>query len=1245
MFLPALLAGAVFSLGACKDSTSPEAKTGSITLDLSGLPGGTAGTVRLTRGGVTKVVTSATTLDGLDAGDWTITADDITVDGVTYGAQPASQTVTIPARSVGSARVVWTPTTGTLNLTVSGLPVGTAADIQLTKGTFSRAVTASANVTGLAPGQYTITARDVRHAAIGTFRADVPAVTVVVSASAVPVVATVNYAVAPSVVDVAVAGLPGGTASAISLTSPSNASIPIGGSTRLNGVASGRWRLSATPVQSGSATYTPTPSSADTTLSAGDTLRFDVNYAISTGSLAVAIVGLQPGDAGSVLVTGPGGFSRALTATTTLIGLTPGTYTVAADSVVRSGFAWRPAAASAQVTVSASLIAAPATVQYTAVSGTLVVTLSGVPLGASGSARVTGPYGFDRTIAANSVFTPTAAGNYTITASPFSFGGVTYRVTPTTVNRAVAIAGRDSVDMKYQAATGSVLVTVNGLPGGASGSLTLTGNSQNISITNTTTIQNLVVGTYTLTAATVNVSGTNYGAAPTSQTVTITDGVQSSATVTYTSVVSTGSLQVNVTGLPVSGTASLTLTGNSQTIPITGTTTLTNLAVGSYTLTAASVVVNSTTYNPAPTSQNVSIASGVPSTLNVAYTAAGSTGSLQVNVSGLPGGFNAAITLTGNSQNISITGTTTLNGLPTGVYTLAAANVNVTGTNFAPAPASQNVTINNGAQSTASVVYSAAASTIDLVLDYAYLTQATQAPDGSVPLVAGRDALLRVFAHADQSNSNNVPVRARIYDGATLLQTLTLTGPSTVPLALTEGTLGSTWNVVITGANIRPATRILVDIDPLQTIAENDRTNNIWPRNSTPQSVTVNTVPTFNVRFVPVTVKGLTGNVTSGNMDQYLVTARKIWPLNNVNADVRATPFSSSGDTLSLVSSDNNAKWLTVLSEMNTLRSTDGAGSTTHYFGVVKVTYTSGVAGYGYVPGRAAIGWDYLPSGDGVAAHEWGHNFSRQHAPCGGPAGPDPSYPYANAAIGMYGWNSGNNTIVSNTTADVMSYCNPTWVSDYNWKGVMTYRQSSGGVGTTGASGDGLLVWGRVVNGSVILEPAFRVNAPATAAALRPTHHVEALDANGAVLLDLPISADVVDHVTDHEERQFAVVVPWTAALEEALSQVRVRDVRTPLLAAARSSASAFSARLVRGVRPSQALTMPDPQAEVDAPAAGRVRVRWNKAAYPMAMVRDASTGQVMGYLRNSGDAVVTKGRSVDVVYSDGVRSVSRRGN
>jgi hypothetical protein len=279
------------------------------------------------------------------------------------------------------------------------------------------------------------------------------------------------------------------------------------------------------------------------------------------------------------------------------------------------------------------------------------------------------------------------------------------------------------------------------------------------------------------------------------------------------------------------------------------------------------------------------------------------------------------------------------------------------------------------------------------------------------------------------------------------------------------------------------------------------------------------------------------------------------------------------------------------------------------------------------------VGWDYLPSGDNVAAHEWGHNFSRNHAPCG--TSGDANYPYAGGLIGGFGWNPATNTIVSSSAADIMGYCSNTWISDYNWTAVMTHRN---GAGATVAAqrtvkGDGLLVWGRVVNGVIQLEPAFRVTAPVTAVPRGATHRVELLDADGATLAALPLEASPVDHApAGREERQFAVVLPWSTTLEQRLAQIRVRDVRVPTRQAMQQSTS----------RASGGSRERTPDATLDR-SARTVRVRWQNDRYRMAMVRDANTGELMGFVRRSGATVATGGRAVEVVFSDGVRSAVQR--
>jgi hypothetical protein len=67
--------------------------------------------------------------------------------------------------------------------------------------------------------------------------------------------------------------------------------------------------------------------------------------------------------------------------------------------------------------------------------------------------------------------------------------------------------------------------------------------------------------------------------------------------------------------------------------------------------------------------------------------------------------------------------------------------------------------------------------------------------------------------------------------------------------------------------------------------------------------------------------------------------------------------------------------------------------------------------------------------------HELGHNQGRPHSPCGGPDGADDNYPHAGAGTGAWGFNilSFNWYNPNNNYKDYMSYCNPTWVSDWTW--------------------------------------------------------------------------------------------------------------------------------------------------------------------------------------------------------------------
>jgi hypothetical protein len=357
---------------------------------------------------------------------------------------------------------------------------------------------------------------------------------------------------------------------------------------------------------------------------------------------------------------------------------------------------------------------------------------------------------------------------------------------------------------------------------------------------------------------------------------------------------------------------------------------------------------------------------------------------------------------------------------------------------------------------------------------------------------------------------------------------------------------------------------------------------------------------------------------------------KRVFPLREVSVSVRA-PFTSSATALQ--ANDANGAWGTVLSEMDALRRLEVGNSVpVHYFGVVKVSYTSGMSGYGLIGGRTAIGWDRFPNANVNTAHELGHNFGQEHAPCGTRG--DGTYPYSGGRIGTWGWNSATGLLVAPTTGDIMGYCSNPWVSDWTWHFVQLWRNASRSVmSAAGAPTDGLLVWGRIVDGRVTLEPAFRVRAPATPSAPGASHRIVVRGPDGT-LLDWGVNPERADHAAG-EVLHFAVVLPWSETLERTSDRITVLDARNPL----RSATRVARAVAAQGQRdPGKDALPEEPRVSLAAAGAGQRTLLWDHARFPLAIVRDAATDEVLALLRRPTDRFAAT-PSVRVELTDGVHT------
>ena len=699
---------------------------------------------------------------------------------------------------------------------------------------------------------------------------------------------------------------------------------------------------------------------------------------------------------------------------------------------------------------------------------------------------------------------------------------------------------------------------------------------------------------------------------------------------------STGNLSVTVSGLPGGSSADLVVTGpGGYSQALVGTQILTQLAPGTYTVAAFTVTVGSASYTGMPETQTAAVGGSTPQ-VSVLYSTG--SGNLSITINGLGTSRDAAVTVTGpNNYSKSIPASETLVSLTPGSYTISAQDVVATGgTAHTASPAIQGVSVQAVGTASATVNYAPPSSgPLNLRVAGFYLTQSTQTFDGSVPLVKDRDGYLRVFAVANRTNAVAAAVRVRIYNALDVLVSSVLVPPPSlsVPTSVDESALIYSWNTSVAGTFIQPGFRIEAEVDPDAVVLESDETDNLFA----PSALAVQAVPALNLTLVPVIQNQLQGNVTDANKDEFLGVTRRMHPVAGSNITIRTPYTATTPDTLE--DDNGNNAWGTILTELDAARTTDG--SSDYYYGVAKVSYSSGVAGVAFVSNgdteRSALGWDYLPTGGTVVAHELGHNWGRNHAPCGGPGGVDLGYPHPDGSTGSYGMDVANQVLKLPTVSDIMGYCEPKWIGSYTYKAVMNYLVASPSAQLSSAVNQAaqpcLLVWGHVRNGELVLEPSFQVHTRPNLPRRPGPYTVQGQAEDGSSLFNLSFSpSEIADAPGSQRSFVFAVPIPDAAAAR--LSIVRLSgEGRVAVRRASQDPGS--GAQLRTGVKPVAV--------EARRVAGGRVGVRWDARAHPMVMVRDARTGQVLSFARGGSVGVASLQREVDLVFSDGVRSRVQR--
>ena len=418
----------------------------------------------------------------------------------------------------------------------------------------------------------------------------------------------------------------------------------------------------------------------------------------------------------------------------------------------------------------------------------------------------------------------------------------------------------------------------------------------------------------------------------------------------------------------------------------------------------------------------------------------------------------------------------------------------------------------------------------------AYLTQAVQSTAFPVPLVADRDALLRVFATASRTTSEGIPkVRATFYSGGVETHTVDIPGSATpIPTELedAESSLTKSANMTIPGSVIQPGLEMVIEVDPDGALDPAlGVTKRIPETGRVP--VQVEALPVLDLTFVPFLraqdsdssiVEIANGMAADPQTDEMLGDTRAMLPVQDLDVTAHEPVLTSTTNVSAL------------FGETDLVRSLEGGSG--YFMGIMPERVVGGESGVASLGGQ--VGFSVaVPL---VIAHELGHNLSLDHAPCGGAGGPDRAFPQKNGSIGVWGYDSrGGGALVAPHVRDVMSYCGPPrWISDYSFAKSLSHRlaNESSAAAVAGASVDAptrtVLLWGGVDEwGNPFLEPAFVADAPPSVPRAAGDYELVGRTASGDELFSLSFD---MQELADADGRSFVFALPvrteWAGALE-----------------------------------------------------------------------------------------------------------------
>ena len=369
----------------------------------------------------------------------------------------------------------------------------------------------------------------------------------------------------------------------------------------------------------------------------------------------------------------------------------------------------------------------------------------------------------------------------------------------------------------------------------------------------------------------------------------------------------------------------------------------------------------------------------------------------------------------------------------------------------------------------------------------AYLTQSVQSREFPVPLVAGEEALLRVFVTAAKAGGETIPrVRATFYRNGSKAYVADIPEKEgSLPTRVDESDLGVSANATVPARVVHPKLELVVEVDPDDELdPELEVVKRIPESGRLP--VPVRSAPDFDLTVIPFlwdespdsAILDIVEEMEDDPEDHELLWATNtLLPLADLEVTAHASVSTSSNHASDLL---RETRAIQLLEE--------GSG---YYMGMMSGRLSGSVRGAAYISGRASFSAPHAST----MAHELGHNLSLRHAPCGGATMLDPWYPFPDGRIGAWGYDAREDgELVPPNRRDLMSYCSKRWIGDYHFTKMLRHRlaEESDSAEARAAlrpsvvpaktarsrASRSLLLWGGVdAGGRLHLEPALATTA------------------------------------------------------------------------------------------------------------------------------------------------------------------------